>query len=253
MSVLVANIPPEASLAQIRYFLGRAGAIRNITEPSHSGSAYGSYVYCQYTSPAAAAEAVQFLNGRSLLNGYPRLSHRQPPPPGLDPIPMASLIPSNEDVLRTTPPLPILHPPTPMTVPIPTIPQQYPISHPTTPPPSILFSNPPLLYFLLSPRRPLQRRSQCRSQRRSHSRNRHMRFHLIFPHIGLSLPILSPQLLMSSPPRSLLSLGMCRQRGMVLTSTLGDSKSTPCSETAHTRSRFWPHMFANRSVENPVG
>ncbi|XP_033634540.1 formin-like protein 14 [Asterias rubens] len=143
MSVLVANIPPEASLAQIRYFLGRAGAIRNITEPSHSGSAYGSYVYCQYTSPAAAAEAVQFLNGQSLLNGYPRLSHRQPPPPGLDPIPMASLIPSHEDVLRTTPPLPILHPPTPMTVPIPTIPQQYPISHPTTPPPSIPFSNPP--------------------------------------------------------------------------------------------------------------
>ena len=183
-TVLVAHIPPHATNEQVRFHLSRAGVIQYLSELSCSDG-YGNYLYCHYRFPGNAAHAVHTLDGQPFLSGRLRIlpASLRPPPPGTVPVPMASLIPSPEDVLRTASPLPILHPPTPRPLPIPTPP--HPTSHlpsPHTPfphpPPSIPYAqpqppppatSPPLHAFSAVPRPALQPQPTLISPPHTHS------------------------------------------------------------------------------------
>ena len=111
-SVLVTDIPIQATLEQVQLHLSRAGTIASISNMYRTGGGTGMSLYCHYRFPQNAAHAITHLSGQSFLNGFPRIvqAFPQPPPPGTVPIPMASLLPTSADALHTSTPLPVLHP-----------------------------------------------------------------------------------------------------------------------------------------------
>ena len=154
-SVLVTDIPIQATLEQVQLHLSRAGTIASISNMYRTGGGTGMSLYCHYRFPQNAAHAITHLSGQSFLNGFPRIvqAFPQPPPPGTVPIPMASLLPTSADALHTSTPLPVLHPPSPLPLLQSSPPQLSPVPHVAhTPPPPPAISDQPRAFSIAAPR-----------------------------------------------------------------------------------------------------
>ena len=127
-TVLVTNIPVQATAEQVQQHMSQAGLVQSVSKLYRSSGSFGTYLYCHYRFPDDATHAILYLNRQPFLDGHPHVqrSFLQPPPPGTEQIPLASLLPSDH-----ISPLPIIHPPTPP-----------PVSRSHTPPPTLTAAQP---------------------------------------------------------------------------------------------------------------